>query len=317
MLKKIVLGTLLVGLIGILVVGAVIRTVEKTGNVAEAREAGEGRGHSGDSYAVDNAGAGRGGNSRGGGNGQAAGSTAERQYPNYEDVPENWETFQGTVVQAPEAGTDLVIAVEDGRELVVGTGPGYMETEGFALQAGEQVQVYGYWDGDELKAAQITRLRDGETISLRDQAGRPAWAGSGQRSAEQAATVSQGGRGQGGQGQGGAVAPGSAAGTGDAVGLAEVSEWLTAQGIVTSADSSALVVALAGGEELVIDGRTWTFAQEQGFWAEPGDALTLLGFDEDGDFEVGQIDNDTTGQLVQIRAETGRPLWAGGGRRGG
>jgi hypothetical protein len=312
MLKKIVLGTLLVGLIGILVAGAVIRTVEKTGNVAEAREAGQGRGNGGESNAVDSAGAGRGGNSRGGGNGQAAGTTAERQYLNYEDVPENWETYQGTVVQAPEAGTDLVIAVDDGRELVVGTGPGYMEAEGFALQAGEQVQVYGYWDGDELKAAQITRLRDGETISLRDQAGRPAWAGSGQRSTEQAAAGSQGGR-----GQGGAVTPGGAAGTGDAVGLAEVSEWLTAQGMVVSADSGALVVALAGGDELTIDGRTWSYAQEQGFRADPGDVVTLVGFDEDGDFEVGQIGNDTTGQLVQIREETGRPLWAGGGRRGG
>jgi len=45
MLKKIVLGTLLVGLIGILVVGAVIRTMDKTALVAEAHGPGYGRGN--------------------------------------------------------------------------------------------------------------------------------------------------------------------------------------------------------------------------------------------------------------------------------
>ncbi|MGD9375857.1 MAG: hypothetical protein PVJ23_08750, partial [Anaerolineae bacterium] len=43
MAKKVLLGTLLVGLIGILVAGAIIRTVDKTDNVAEARGEGNGR----------------------------------------------------------------------------------------------------------------------------------------------------------------------------------------------------------------------------------------------------------------------------------
>lgn len=170
MLRKVVLGTVLVGLMGILVTGAIIRTAEKTGIVAEAQGLGRGRSeHEAAGYAAE-----------GTGQGQGA-RTAERQYPNYEGAPEDWVVYEGAVVQAPAAGVDMVIEATDGQELVVGTGPGYMEDQGFTLQAGEQVQVQGYWEGDEFKAAQVTRLRDGQSITLRDQAGRPAWAGAGRR----------------------------------------------------------------------------------------------------------------------------------------
>ena len=49
--------------------------------------------------------------------------------------------------------------------------------------------------------------------------------------------------------------------------------------------------------------------------AQAGDSVSLTGFYEDGDFEVGQIDDQTTGQTVSLRDESGRPLWAGRGRR--
>jgi hypothetical protein len=175
MLRKVVLGVVLVGLMGILVTGAIIRTAEKTGNVAEAQGPGHGGSeHEAAGYSAEGAGQGR------GGYGQGA-RAAERQYPNYEDVPEDWIVYEGTVVQVPAAGVDMVIGTIDGEELLVGTGPGYMEEQGFTLQAGEQVQVQGYWEGDEFKAAQVIRMRDGQSISLRDEAGRPAWAGGGQR----------------------------------------------------------------------------------------------------------------------------------------
>jgi len=44
MIRKAALGTLLVGLIGVLLAGAIIRTVDKSENVAEARGLGQGRG---------------------------------------------------------------------------------------------------------------------------------------------------------------------------------------------------------------------------------------------------------------------------------
>jgi hypothetical protein len=311
MVKRIILGTLLVGLIGVLVAGAIIRTVDKTENVAEARGQGRGQavGQVGE-YVAAGQGQGRGYNGQGGGNGWFAGEN-ERQYPNYETVPEDWTAYEGTVLAASEAGGDLVIMTDEGQEVTVGTGPGYMEAQGFSLQDGERVQVQGYWEDDELKAAQVTRLSDGQTIALRDQYGRPAWSGSGRRAVAQPAEAAVGGRGQGGQGQGGAGAEVAGAGQ------AKVDAWLTLHGTVESVDEASLVVQTAEGEQVVVENRPWWFAQEQGFSARVGDEVSLLGFYEGDEFEVGRLDNLSAGLTIPIREENGRPLWAGRGRRGG
>jgi hypothetical protein len=83
-----------------------------------------------------------------------------------------------------------------------------------------------------------------------------------------------------------------------------------------SVDSYALTVETTDGREITMLGRPWLFARESGAVLQVGDQVQLLGFDEAGEFEVGQIANLTTGQSVLIRDENGRPLWAGGGRRG-
>jgi hypothetical protein len=195
MLKKIVLGTLLVGLIGILVVGAVIRTMDKTERVAEA---------SGRGYRRNGA----------------------------------------------EAGT--------------------------------------------YAAGGSTGLTTG---------------GSGQGRGGYAQSGNQGGYG----GQGREDAPGDQTGTGQA----NVEEWLTLQGTVVSVDADVLVVQTVSGEQVTMENRPWWFAQEQGFSAQVGDQVTLIGFYENDSFEVGQIDDISKGQTVLVRDEDGRPLWAGRGRRGG
>jgi hypothetical protein len=283
MAKKAILGTLLVGLIGVLVAGAIIRTVDKTDNVAEARE--QRRGQTGAAIAQTEA------EPKGQGFG---GGAAGRQYPNYAEAPTDWSVIEGTVLQAPAAGDELVIETADGEELVVGTGPGYLVDQGFALQAGESVLVQGYWEDGAFKAAQVTRLRDGQTLTLRDQVGRPAWAGGGQGRA-------------------------TAAGDGTSIPQpeADVDEWLTIEGTVLHVDADTMVVHTVRGEEILIDGRGWRFAQELGFSAHVGDQVILRGFYEDGDFEVGHIADATNGQSVSLREESGRPLWAGRGRRGG
>lgn len=108
---------------------------------------------------------------------------------------------------------------------------------------------------------------------------------------------------------------------GEAAGIAE---WLKIEGTVMSADADALTVETVEGQEVVVDGRAWLFAQEWGFSPQPEDEVTLLGFYEDDllaatgqRYEVGQISNDTTGEVLQIRDQSGRPLWAGRNRRGG
>lgn len=100
------------------------------------------------------------------------------------------------------------------------------------------------------------------------------------------------------------------------VGQAELHEWITLQGTVTSIDENALVIQSDSGELVTVENRPWWFAQEQGFSAVIGDEVALTGFYESENFEAGQLTNITTNLVIEIRQENGRPLWAGGGRQG-
>jgi hypothetical protein len=100
---------------------------------------------------------------------------------------------------------------------------------------------------------------------------------------------------------------------GEAEVQAEVAEWLTLTGVVEQIDESALIIGLAPDESITVEGRPWRFAREQGFAAAVGDKVILTGFYDGDVFEVGQLTNVTKDQVLTIREETGRPLWAGGG----
>lgn len=324
MLKKVILGTLFVGLIAFLVVGAINRTQDKTTDSVQA--AGLGRGQSRTANQVEASHPGADYQLTGGQGNRGNRSTAEfeRQYPNYQEPVEEWLTYSGTVTQVPSEGVDLVMDTTDG-ELVVGTGPSALTEQGFEVQEGDELEVMGYWGDDEFKAAEITLLATGQTIVLRDEWGRPAWSGS-ERTGRgaQVETVQTSGRGsavrdvvgqtgsRGGNGgrneNNGEIGPGT--------GQAEVNEWITLQGVVTSVDESALVIQLSSGELVTVENRPWWFAQEQGFSSEVGDEIIVLGFYEGENFEAGQLTNITTNLVVDIRQDSGRPLWAGGSRSG-
>jgi hypothetical protein len=43
--------------------------------------------------------------------------------------------------------------------------------------------------------------------------------------------------------------------------------------------------------------------------------VTVLGFSSEGEgFQAGQVNNDTTGEVLMLRDPNGRPLWAGQGQ---
>jgi len=121
------------------------------------------------------------------------------------------------------------------------------------------------------------------------------------------------GRGQGAGGQGRGQGQGQGA-------AANGVEWTTLQATVTAVDNYALTVKAANGETVTVQNRPWTFALEQQFAANVGDTVSMTGFYQNGLFEVGQIQNVTTGgATVQVRDTSGRPGWAGrgNGRNGG
>jgi hypothetical protein len=280
MLKKIVVGALMAVFIGALVFGAVNRTLARTENTAQA----QGRGAGGDGYAE--ASGGRGGNGQGGrSNSQDVTNAA---------VNADLETYQGIIAESLEDGGELVVETTGGELLTVGTGPSYLAAQGFALQVGDRIELQGFWEDGEFKAVQITRSSDGQTIRLRDEYGRPAWAGGGRNNNEAAAPSGD----QAGAGQ------------------AEVDAWISVQGSISAIDVDGLVIQTVDGHEIIVEGRAWSFAQELGFWAQVDDQVTLTGFYEGEDFEVAHIEDTTNRQSVLLRDENGRPNWAGRGRRG-
>ena len=124
------------------------------------------------------------------------------------------------------------------------------------------------------------------------------------------------GNGNGGQGNGSADSTGTGTGTSSGAGeaLAYAQEWLTLEGSVSTIDSDELLVSLTAGSELLVDGRAWSFAQESGFTTSVDNSLQLNGFYDGDDFEVGSINDLSSGESILLRDESGRPLWAGNGR---
>jgi hypothetical protein len=189
MLKKIVLGTVFVIFIGALVTGAVIRTMDKTGQTA--LNEGSGRG-SGRSAALESAGVSEGqgngygrnssaasGNemaTSGRGRGGNGGDRSERL--SEENSDHVWDAYSGVVTAVSEDA--LMIETDDGESIVVeGRAWSYAQEQGFAIQQGDLVQFEGFYEDDEFKVSWIENLSTGESLVLRDASGRPSWAGKG------------------------------------------------------------------------------------------------------------------------------------------
>jgi hypothetical protein len=216
MVKKVILITLFILFSGILIYGAVNRTTAKTGaeshavaqqngdgvqsaqgidgerlyrNRAESSgngqggqrsgDGGQGSGRQGDWQENDHA-EGYGPGAQGGGRGQG-----QQRYLAQSESRE-FVTIEGTVIQAPAAGIDMILETDQGT-VQIGTGPGYLDQVGYVITDGEQLTVTGFWEAGEFKVSEITRQSDGASIALRDEFGRPMWSGA----------VRNGGRGAG------------------------------------------------------------------------------------------------------------------------
>ena len=135
------------------------------------------------------------------------------------------------------------------------------------------------------------------------------------------AAQGQGARGNGGgaygrgQGSGAGGGRGATVGASDGAGLENPAEtWSTVSGTVVAFDDD-LIVRTAEGDVEVGTGPEW-YWDENGIGLNAGDEVVLRGFYEGDEFELGAIENTTTGKSIEMRDETGRPLWAGRGRWG-
>jgi len=95
---------------------------------------------------------------------------------------------------------------------------------------------------------------------------------------------------------------------------ANVTDWTTVTGTVNSFDGVGVSLTTAAGAPLWVQLGQSRYVTAQGVTFTADDHLTVRGFTENGQFQAGTVTNDTTGQTLNLRDATGRPLWAGGGQ---
>lgn len=207
MWKKIALYTTFAVVAGLLVLGAVNRTLARNELVSSesgggrsanrtAVEQGYGAGaENGAGQSTEAARQGRGGNGGSGGNGEATrdgAASASRsggqtlqggggRGRNVEAAAQTseWQQVTGAVTQVDD--TQMTLQLADGTELLVEGRPWqYAQEAGFQAQVGNRLQVHGYLEDGEFKVGELLNL-DGDQVQmqLRDASGQPAWRGQG------------------------------------------------------------------------------------------------------------------------------------------
>ena len=169
MLKKIVLGTLFVGLVAVLVIGAANRTSARAESDSEVdhsvvtTEASKGLG-------VGDQGLGVGGQGDGRGRDEAGLAQA--------GAVTGWVAVDGTVTDV--TGEEIIVETADGQAVSVGGRPwAYAQEQQFGVQVGDRLRLHGFYEGEELEVGRIENQRSGASVQMRDENGRPMWAGRG------------------------------------------------------------------------------------------------------------------------------------------
>lgn len=91
-------------------------------------------------------------------------------------------------------------------------------------------------------------------------------------------------------------------------------EWITLEGQVTASLGREFVLSAAGNVIKCGTGPEW-YWEESGYQVNVGDELRVTGCEHDDEFSVRQIENPSTGEVITLRDEQGRPGWAGRGWR--
>lgn len=225
----------------------------------------------------------------------AAADTAGTPQPQAaQEIGEPW-TATGTITLIDDFG--LTLALPDGSEVYVELGPpDYWQAQGITLAVGDTITVQGFYNGEQAHAATVTTAA-GQTLTLRTDAGQPAWAGGAQNGAQNAA--------------------GAQDGTHTGVPQAQVTEWVTVEGTITAMLRGQITLQTADGQSITFQTGQPRFFASQGITLQVGDAISVLGFYQDTTFNAGEIVVTATGQRIMLRDPNGRPLWAGGGNGGG
>jgi len=92
--------------------------------------------------------------------------------------------------------------------------------------------------------------------------------------------------------------------------------WQLVPGMIVSVADDLLTVKASSGQMIEVEGQPLKYLLSQGYVPEVGSQVTLAGFEEAGEFKVGELTDHTGNQKVKLRDQSGRPMWSGRGQRG-
>ena len=89
-----------------------------------------------------------------------------------------WLYLDGIVSQVTDE--EIVIVIPDNELITMGGRPlSFAQSIGFTADVGDQLQIKGFYEGDEVEIGEITNVATGQMFVLRSEEGRPLWAGKG------------------------------------------------------------------------------------------------------------------------------------------
>lgn len=288
MFKKLIVGGLIVILIGVGAVAAydllrgdpALAYQAEPGRPAQRAAAGDERGYQG---------------STAGELSRNTGAYRETRLAQPQAAVSEWITLSGVIESVD--GTTITVATATGEEMVIQLGPvQFWRNQDMILEPGLEVEVTAFDEGASLTAASLLLTATGERITVRDSNGRPLWTGNA-------------GPGRDANGETSAV-PGLADGPQP---QAAVTEWVTVRGTVTAVELNALSLETADGEMMAVQLGPEHFWTTLGVALAAGDQVEVIGFYEDeSSFSAGTVTLLATGEILTLRDDDGRPLWAGG-----
>lgn len=206
---------------------------------------------------------------------------------------EPWQA-DGTIVAVDDYGFDF--ATQDGETVYIELGPpDYWQSQGVVLEDGQSASVTGSINAEMIHATQVV-LDNGQVLQLRTEIGQPLWSGG--------AANNQGQNGNQGNGSG-IREP-----------QVQVDEWITYEGTLMSFQGGNMTMGTNDGELVAFQTGQPRFFAEQGVTFQVGDEILVLGFYDGEQFMAGEITQVSTGLRVMLRDPNGRPLWAGPGGNG-
>lgn len=181
MMKRVLLGALLVGLIAVLVIGAINRT-----RAWDKQAVGSaGQGERGDEVpAVESIEGALATEQQGSSSGD--GTRDSQQNSNKPDsgtgtaqaAIHDWLELHGQVESVDEVA--LIVAILEGEnEILDCRAWEFAQEQGFLAQVGDQVLLRGFFQEGDFKVGQVDNLTNGQSVILRNSDGMPLWTGTG------------------------------------------------------------------------------------------------------------------------------------------